>query len=185
MSGFLGGGFGDALAGDSASFLSTAFGGDVGASNYQSGREEATKYSKLAREDLTPYRELGQRQIGGLESLMNDPYGITQTPFYKFQLSEGLGALERSKLAKGKFFSGETSRDILDYAEGLASTSYQDEFMRRFNLVNLGQSAATGSANIFADLGKTLNQSQTNQGNVKSTAALEGGKAVMNLFDFG
>lgn len=92
-----------------------------------------TAGSARLRGMVNPYGET----TGSLQDLMLNPNQIKETPYYKFQLSEGLGALERSKLAKGKFFSGETSRDIIDYAEGLASTSYGDEFLRRFNLAGL------------------------------------------------
>ena len=171
------------LLGSISNTMGSLFGSDAIKDASAAGREELYGYSREARADLEPFKKFGQGQIAGLESLMADPSSVANLPGYQFKLSEGLGAIERSKLAKGKFFSGETPRDILDYAEGLASSSYQDEFMRRFNLINLGQSSAAGQANVSTQTGTEMLGSWTQQGqDVASLNAygtkqlLEGGK---------
>ena len=151
------------------------------------GREEALRYSTQARADLAPFKDFGQGQIAGLQNLMADPSGVTKLPSYQFKLSEGLGAIERSKLAKGKFFSGETARDIVDYAEGLASTTYDNEFMKRFNLVNLGQSAAAGQANVSTNLAGLAQQSWQTQGQDVASANAAGVNMLgsLGMFAYG
>lgn len=155
------------------------FGADEIRDSSASGREEAYKYSREAREDLAPFKNLGSRQITGLEDLMANPSSVTNLPSYQFKLSEGLGAIERSKLSKGKFFSGETARDIIDYAEGLASSTYDTEWLKRFNLINLGQSSAAGQANISMNLGNTMNQSWQTQGQDVASLNAYGTKQFM------
>lgn len=147
-----------------SNFAGDLFGADEIRDASASGREESYKYSREARDDLAPFKNLGVNQINGLQDLMLNPSSITNLPSYQFKLSEGLGAIERSKLAKGKFFSGETARDIIDYAEGLASSTYDTEWLKRFNLVNLGQNSAAQQANASMNLGNTMNQSWQTQG---------------------
>lgn len=161
-----------------SNFAGELFGSDQIAENAAAGRGAATEWGRTARSDLSPFRELGVGQITGLQDLMSDPSSVTKLPSYQFKLSEGLGALERSKLSKGKFFSGETARDIIDYAEGLASSTYDTEWLKRFNLVNLGQSAAAGQANVGMNLANLLSGSYQTQGQDVASA----NSAGVNMF---
>jgi hypothetical protein len=131
-----------------------------------SGRNQMTQYYGDAKAALKPWQDFGQTQMANMtkftesdpyaslngmqaptnpygdtaKSLMDlqaNPSSITNTPFYQFQLSQGLAGLDRSAISKGKLFSGGNAQDIINYAEGLASTSYGDEFSRRYNLANL------------------------------------------------
>lgn len=164
-----------------SNFAGDLFGSDQIASNAAAGRGEATKWAQVARKDLQPFTEFGKGQITGLQDLMSDPYAVTELPSYQFKLSEGLGAIERSKLAKGKFFSGETARDIIDYAEGLASSTYDTEWLKRFNLVNLGQSSAAGQANVGMNLANLLSGSYQTQGQDVASANSAGLNALVQL----
>lgn len=147
-----------------SNFAGDIFGANEVEKGAKLGREYGMEQAAIARKDLQPFTKFGKGQIAGLEDLMANPSSITNLPSYQFKLSEGLGAIERSKLSKGKFFSGETARDIIDYAEGLASSTYDTEWLKRFNLVNLGQSSAAGQANVSMNLGNLLSQSAQTQG---------------------
>lgn len=51
-----------------------------------------------------------------------------QTPGYQFQLQAGLGAAQNSAAGQGSLLSGRTLADLNNYAQGTASTNYQNTF---------------------------------------------------------
>jgi hypothetical protein len=51
-------------------------------------------------------------------------------PSYQWRLNQGLEALNRSYAARGGLGSGSRMTGIMDYAQGLASTEYQNQFGR-------------------------------------------------------
>ena len=65
-------------------------------------------------------------------------YGVNVSdyldPSMRFQMDEGLRALENSAAARGNLGSGSTLRDILRYSQGLASTDYGNAFNRAINV---------------------------------------------------
>lgn len=110
-----------------------------------------------SKEWLTPYRDFGENQgLSGLRSLMSSPSSITETPWYQFSMSEGLRGLQNKALAGGKFFSGQTTRDVLKFSQGLASQEYGNEFTRRFSLAELGQKSGAALAGVATTSGTAL-----------------------------
>ncbi len=55
-------------------------------------------------------------------------------PSMRFQMGEGIRALENSAAARGSLMSGGTLRDLLRYSQGLASTDYGNAFGRAANV---------------------------------------------------
>lgn len=51
-----------------------------------------------------------------------------QTPGYQFQLQQGENALQNSAAGKGSLLTGRTLADVNNYAQGVASTNYQNTF---------------------------------------------------------
>lgn len=51
-----------------------------------------------------------------------------QTPGYQFQLQQGLNAAQNSAAGNGSLLSGRTLADLNNYAQGTASTNYQNVF---------------------------------------------------------
>lgn len=107
---------------------------------------------------------------------------VQQTPGYEFTLQQGEQAINNSAAAKGGLLSGATLKDLLSYGQGLASTTYQQNFnndLTAFNtnantannnvnrlsgLVTLGQNAAT-------TVGNQGLQTAANAGNLTTSAA--------------
>lgn len=75
-------------------------------------------------------------------------------PGYQFRLQQGTDALERSAAARGGLFSGQTGRDLTDYAQGLASQEYQNAYAR-----DLAQKQQLGQA-YGQSFGQNLAQQQ-------------------------
>lgn len=98
-----------------------------------------------------------------------------QTPGYKFQLQQGLDAAQNSAAGRGGLLSGGTLAGLNKYAQGVASTNYQNTFnnalteyqsayqsflnnqnntySRLMGLSGQGLQAAGGAGNIISGIG--------------------------------
>lgn len=78
-----------------------------------------------------------------------------QSPDYKFRQQEGLNAVQGSAAAQGGLYSGNTLRDITDYASNLAAGEYSNWFGRQQGLADRMYGADVANydraANQFAD----------------------------------
>lgn len=83
-----------------------------------------------------PYAELGiqgfQDAQANSDNFEFDPSTISNNPAYQFRMEQGLEALNRSFAAKGGLGSGNRLTGIMDYAQGLASTEYDNEYQRQY-----------------------------------------------------
>jgi hypothetical protein len=96
-------------------------------------------------ENYSPYLSAGKGATGTLSSLLGTPgQGLLenwtgkftaptaaeaeQTPGYQFQLKQGLDAVQNSAAGRGGLLSGRTLADLNNYAQGTASTNYQNTF---------------------------------------------------------
>jgi hypothetical protein len=136
------------LIGAGSSLLGGLFGGGA-SSQYQKSLKQAQDYLKgqtqSGLEDYQPYLNAGKGATTTLSSLMGVPgQGLLenwtgkfnaptaeeaeQTPGYQFQLKSGLDAIQNSAAGKGSLLSGRTLADLNNYAQGTASTNYQNTF---------------------------------------------------------
>ena len=56
--------------------------------------------------------------------------GPNADPSYAWRLNQGLSAVNSSQAAKGGYFGGNTATALNDYAQGAASTEYQNQYNR-------------------------------------------------------
>jgi hypothetical protein len=100
---------------------------------------------KQGLQQFQPYLNAGNKATGTLSQLLGTPgQGLltpwTQqftaptaaeaaaTPGYQFQLQQGEDAIQNSAAARGGLLSGGTLADLNNYAQGVASTNYQNTF---------------------------------------------------------
>lgn len=137
-----------------------SFGGPGMHSNKEGALQDVeTGYGNAMREMRTyaqPWVNFGLENMDRLRQLMSNPSAIAATPQYQFLLTQGLEGLGKLKGAKGKFFSGETQQDIIDYSQGLASQEYGKEFARLAGLTTMGQQASLGTGQDFASLNASM-----------------------------
>ena len=143
------------------------------------------------QQNLAPFLSAGQNALTGLQSLTGSGPGgnpltapltkpfqptmdqLAATPGYQFTLQQGELATQNSYAAQGLGTSGAAAKGAANYAEGLASTTYQQQFQNYLsqnqqiynmlgNQVSLGENAGatTGSQGLAA----------TNQAGAFSTA---------------
>jgi hypothetical protein len=110
---------------------------------------------------------------------------FTQSPDYQFAFQQGLQALDRSAAAGTtpglSVGGGGAAIGAEQYGQGLASQQFGNYFSRLQSLAGMGQSAASGVANLSANAGNSqgntqqaIGQAQAS-GTVGSASALSGG----------
>ena len=96
-----------------------------------------------------------------LADLIKNPSSVTSTPGYQFNLEQGLGSVQAGNAARGIGTSGANDAAKMQFASGLASQTYQQDFNNLALLSgatsgNTGAAASaiqTGNANTNSALG--------------------------------
>lgn len=85
-----------------------------------------------------------------------DPRRISESPGYQFRMQEGMKALENSAAARGTLLTGGTLKDLTGYAQGLASTEYDNEWNRAYQGAGFNRDTFWGNQNnAFSKLDAT------------------------------
>ncbi len=156
----------------------------------------------------SPYTELGANAGGELNALLAPGGQLTQgwnqtfqaptadqaaqTPGYQFQLSQGLNALQNSAAARGGLLSTGTAKNLNNYAQGVASTNYQNTFNNalqaygtNFNTFNTNQNnlynRLAGATGIGENAANNLNALQA-QGTGQLANNIVGNQQAVNQY---
>jgi hypothetical protein len=136
--------------------LGSIFGGLFGANasqeaaqQYEQALQQAENYLQgqetQGLANYQPYLNAGQGATNTLASLLGTPgQGLltpwtqqfqaptaaqaAQTPGYQFQLQQGENAMQNSAAGQGSLLTGRTLANLNNYAQGAASTNYQNTF---------------------------------------------------------
>jgi len=142
--------------------------GIAGALDYQlKGYAESKEYTEAERlkaeEDVAateqeglavykPWQEAGAEARGDFQTLLDEGISqeqLEQDPAYKWRLSQGLQARERSASRYGQRFSGGLLAEMERYSQGEASAEYEKIYGRKAQgyggLMSLGMRADEGS----------------------------------------
>ena len=99
-----------------------------------------------------------------------------QTPGYQFTLQQGEQAINNSAAAKGGLLSGATLKDLLSYGQGLASTTYQQDYNNALQTFNTNYNAASNNANRVSGLVTLGQNAATTVGNQGLQTAANAGQ---------
>lgn len=94
---------------------------------------------------------------------------LEKTPGYQFIKNQGLQATQNSYASHGLSESGAALKGAANYAEGLASTTYEQRLQDYFQLLGGGQNAAMGLGGFGTQAG--LNMGNTAMSGAAATAA--------------
>ena len=152
---------------------------------------------KLTREDLAPYRELGNKYAGKLDEQMDfltspikmDQAALEQTPGYQFTKTQGLKAVQNSAAARGLGVSGAALKGAATFATGLADQTYKTQFdienINRSNaynrlkgVIDAGQGAAAGTGAAGTSAANTAAGAAIGAGNAQAAAWNAAGGAI-------
>ncbi|MDE2098401.1 MAG: hypothetical protein KGL39_14200 [Patescibacteria group bacterium] len=114
---------------------------------------------------------------------------VEQTPGYQFQLDQGLQAIQRSAAAQGNLLTGGTSKDLNNYAQGMASTNYQqaynnalNQYQQNYNIFQNNQSNQWNKLAALSGIGQTsasqLSNAGQNYANNAANTGMTGAAAV-------
>lgn len=161
------------------------------------------------RNDLQPYIQAGATSLPTLEALTGTGAGgnpltapltapfqptiaqLEQTPGYQFTLSQGLKSVQNSYAAQGLGQSGAAEKGAVDYAEGLAGTTYQQQFQNYLNqnsqiynmvggLTGSGQNAAAGTGALALNSTAQINALNTAGANAQAAGTVASSNAFGN-----
>lgn len=139
---------------------------------------------------LTALQKLTGTDVGGnpLTAPLTRPFQPTmdelaKTPGYQFTLGQGLQNTQNSYAAQGLGQSGAALKGAANYAEGLASTTYQQQFQNYLNQNSqiysmLGGQASLGE-NAAATTGNQGIQATANAGNFLTSGAAAGAGGIV------
>jgi hypothetical protein len=148
-----------------------------------------------ARKDLAPWREAGMEAVerlmtGGLIEEAIAPISenvLRGAPGYQFRLSEGINALDKSAISRGRLFSGAQQKAITRFGQDYASAEYDREFNRRmarlspwFKMAGMGQGVAGQSASMAMDVGRSIGQNALYAGEARASNYINQGNIWSN-----
>lgn len=169
---------------------------------------QANEFSQV-RNDLQPYISAGASALPQLENLtgtnpggnpltapLTAPFNPTitqleQTPGYKFTLDQGLKSTQNSYAAEGLGQSGAAMKGAADYAEGLAGTTFQQQFQNYLNqnsqiynmvggIAGSGQNAAAGTGALALNNTAQINALNTAGANASAAGTVAATNAAGN-----
>lgn len=142
-------------------------GGHVGVD----GNYAADANAGYAGIDLTPYKS-------GTAGSASNYGGFETSPGYQFRLDEGMKAIERSAAARGGLNSGATMKALNRYAQGTASSEYENYANRLAALAGVGQNANSSNAQAGQAFASGTAQTNAAAGNATASAYQNTGNAI-------
>jgi hypothetical protein len=125
------------------------------------------------------------------------------TPGYQFQLQQGENAMQNSAAGRGSLLSGRTLADLNNYAQGTASSNYQnvfnnaftqyqsayntfrnnqsDQYSRLMGLSGDGLNAAGGAGNLIQGIGGDIASLYAQQGAAKAGGTIGSANSLSSI----
>lgn len=104
--------------------------------------------------------------------------GWQASPGYEFRRDEGMKAMERAASSRGLLGSTATKKALGRYADGLASSEYENYANRLASLAGVGQTATQATSQAGQAAANGMSQAFTNAGNAKASAYANTGSAI-------
>ena len=101
-----------------------------------------------------PYQELGATSANHLADLLSAGFKAPtleeaeQSPGFQFRLGQGINALDKSAAARGGLFTGTQGRALQDYGQGLAESTYQNDFQRALDTYMANYQSLLGGTDV-------------------------------------
>jgi len=156
-----------------------------GANAAASTNQAAQQWQEQAAQ---PFVNAGQAAIPSLQNMAGLGSGgiagemaaLQQTPGYQFTLNQGLNAVQNSMASQGLGVSGNALRGAAQYATGLASQTYQNQFSNMLNVAQLGANAAVGAGSNIVSAANNIGAAQQNAANAVGSGVQGAGTSAGN-----
>jgi hypothetical protein len=157
---------------------------DVSAQAAADAADISQQQYEQTREDLAPWREVGEQALyqyadllgipppGATTALPVDYSAFEQSPGYQFRMDQGIKAIERSAASKGLLQSGGTAKALQDYGQGTASQTFNDYMNQLAGAAGVGQTATTTTAVLGAEAAQQAGSSAEQEALARSSGYL-------------
>jgi hypothetical protein len=197
---------GGAAIGAGAQIYSASQGASAQESAANSANNIQEQMFEQTQANISPYLQVGQAaatditNAAGLNTdnpltsallkpIVMDQATLEQTPGYQFEKQQGLEAVTNANSATGGAVGGAQQKAAIQYAEGLASGNYQQQFnnavtnqTNQFNrlqsLVGTGQASAVGQGQISANVASNIGNNIVGAGNAAAASDIATGNAI-------
>lgn len=139
--------------------------GDAITSASQANIAFMKEQAAIARADLAPFREAGQRSTKELENMLGLNGAAAQAKSYEMVLQNpetqqilqfGVDAFNKSAASKGMLRSGRTVESLFKLGTDIARSQVSNKQNMLFNLASMGEAAAAQSAQQSMALGQQV-----------------------------
>jgi len=124
-----------------------------------------------------PYQAVGSTSANNLATLLSKGFtaptlaDAEATPGYQFNLQQGTRAIDENAAATGTLLTGNTGTALENYGQGLASTTYQQDYQNALNTYMANYQSLQGGTN--AGLTSTGQLTGANLGIAGNTANID------------
>ncbi len=129
---------------------------------------------------IDPTTGLPSNAPAGASSQFSNFYN---SPGYQFTLGQGEQAVNRNASANGSLYSTNTLTAENNYAQGAASTQYNNYVQQLLSLSGIGGSAVAGTANAATNAGNNISANDLSAGNAEASGALATGGAASSALN--
>lgn len=154
--------------------------GQAADTSLQATREAIESQEKMYQTNLAlqePWREVGTGALYETWQLMHDPEAFQKSPYYDFLQAEGLQAIDRAASAAGELNSGERSKDLMRFGQGLASGQFQNYLNNLTTLSGMGQGSTDVLTQAGQQTGQNISDIQQQSGVNLGNLAMQAGNA--------
>jgi hypothetical protein len=191
---------GSAVIGAGAQIYGANKGAEVQGKNAERVAQMQQQQYAQTREDLSPYRAMGEDAGGRLTSRLSElttpisvnPDDFLNSDYYKFLEKQGNRAVTNSAAARGLGSSGAALKGAATFAKGLNSqewmnnfqmqnTNQTNAFSRLKSLVDVGQNSAAQTGVLGEKAAYNAGTALTGGANAQAAAANATGSSIANL----
>lgn len=154
----------------------------------RAGIDEQRAARLSAEERLQPFTDIGLRAGEDLQSLLDNPMQQLEqiNPVVDFLRNQGFEQIQESAAAGGRLGAGGTLKDLTKFNTDLTSTIVpqlqNQRFNQLFNVLGLGQNAASGQGTAALQTGTNISNLLGNVGNAQAQGAIGQGNAISGTF---
>jgi len=132
---------------------------------------EQKRQFDLTRSDQMPWLQAGTNAIGTQQALLSGDYSkFFDSPDYQFSLDQGMKGMDRSAAARGRLYSGGYGQDLNKYAQGMATTNYNNFYSKLAGLSNTGSGTAQNLGGLGANYANSMGTALQNNANNRASA---------------
>lgn len=167
------------------SFVAAAIGGGAligaGASIYASNKQSDAANNALQfqqnvlgqnQANAKPFIGAGTGALDRLNTSYNDPTSVTNTPDYKFGVTQGMDALQNSAAARGGALSGNFLRSADQFGQDYATNYLGNYRSGNLAIANMGSGAAGNNANASNTSAGQIGNSYNYLGGAQASGAV-------------